>query len=112
MGLKKQFVKSKNKCKVTFQLPKKATNGGKEVKVVGDFNKWSWKTGLVMKVQKNNYVVSKEFPIGQSYQYRYLIDDQDWENDWDADDYAATPFGVDNSVLDTSIQESVGEPAY
>jgi 1,4-alpha-glucan branching enzyme len=104
MALKKEFVKSRDKCKVTFQLPAKATNGGKKVKVVGDFNDWSWETGLSMKKKGDAYVAKMEFPIGGYYQYRYMIDGQDWENDWDADGYVDTPYGSENSVVSTSME--------
>lgn len=106
MSLKKQFVKSRKKCKVTFQLPIKATNGGSEVKILGDFNDWSWENGIAMKAKKDNFVAETELPIGQSYQFRYLIDDRDWENDWEADNYVPTPFGVDNSVVETTMEET------
>jgi len=105
MSLKKQFVKSRKKCKVTFQLPIKATNGGTEVKVVGDFNDWSWEKGIPMKVKKDAFVAETELPMGQSYQFRYLIDAREWENEWDADNYISTPFGVENSVVESRMEE-------
>ena len=101
MSLKKQFVKTRKKCKVTFQLPVKAANGGKEVRVLGDFNDWSWEEGIPMNAQKHVYSAEAELPMNQSFQFRYMIDERDWENDWEADDYVPTPFGVDNSVVHT-----------
>ena len=49
MSLKKRFVKSRKKCKVTFQLPVKSVDSGTEVKVLGDFNYWSWKNGTSLR---------------------------------------------------------------
>ena len=36
--LKKQYLKGKPICKVTFTLPKEAAEGTQEVKILGDFN--------------------------------------------------------------------------
>ena len=49
MSLKKRFVKSRKKCKVIFQLPIKVVNSGTEVKVLGDFNCWSWENGISLR---------------------------------------------------------------
>ena len=105
MSVKKRFIKSRKKYNVTFQLPHKTVNSGTAVKVLGDFNDWSWEKGIPMEAKKDIYVAEAELPIGQSYQFRYLIDDQEWENDWDADNYISTPFGVENSVVETRMEE-------
>lgn len=99
MGLKKQFLKSKSACKVTFTLPKEAVSGAKDVRVVGDFNDWNWKKGVPMKAKNGEYSAVVELPTGRNYQFRYQMDDGSWENDWAADSYVKTPFGVENSVV-------------
>jgi len=38
---------------------------------------------------------------GREYQFRYLVDGQDWYNDWQADKYVPNNFGGDNSVVVT-----------
>ncbi|MEL6653060.1 MAG: helix-hairpin-helix domain-containing protein, partial [Bacteroidota bacterium] len=39
-------------------------------------------------------------------EFRYLIDDSRWENDWTADAYVPSPFpGIFNSVVSLEIQE-------
>jgi len=45
--------------------------------------------------------VTIEVERGRTYQFRYLVDGSVWQNDWDADGYAANPFGGNNSVLHT-----------
>lgn len=99
MSLQKQFLKSKQACKVTFSLPQAAANGAKEVKVLGDFNNWEQDKGIPMKVKNGEYVASVELEAGKEYQFRYLLDNETWENDGAADGYAPTPFGVENSVV-------------
>ena len=97
--LKKQYLKSKAICKVTFTLPKEAAEGAKEVKVLGDFNNWSWENGAPMKVTKGEYKAILELATGNTYQFRYMIDRDSWENDYQADAYVPNEFGGDNSVL-------------
>ncbi len=97
--LKKQFLKSKSLCKVTFSLPKKAVNNATEVRVLGEFNDWKWENGFPMKATKQDFKAVIELEPGREYQFRYLANNQIWENDWAADDYQPTPYGVENSVV-------------
>lgn len=99
--IKKQFAKAKPVCKTTFILPVDAAPDAKEVLLVGDFNAWNEAEAVPMKKQKGEFKATLELETGKEYQFRYLIDGAKWENDWAADSYAATPFGVDNSVVST-----------
>lgn len=103
MSLKKEFSKTKDLCKVTFSLPTEAVAHvaeAIEVKVLGDFNDWAWENGVPMKATKKEYKATVELPAGKDYQFRYLINQTLWENDWAADNYVASPFdGIDNSVV-------------
>ncbi|MCB0587854.1 MAG: isoamylase early set domain-containing protein [Phaeodactylibacter sp.] len=98
--IKKQFLKSKPVCKATFTLPVEAAPEAKSVALVGDFNNWNAEEAVSMKKQKNGvFKAVVELEAGKEYQFRYLIDGQAWENDWEADAYVSTPYGVDNSVI-------------
>ena len=98
--IKKQFLKSKPVCKTTFTLPAEAAPKADTVVIVGDFNEWDLDKGVEMKKQKNGiFKAVVELESGKEYQFRYLIDGELWENDWEADKYVTTPFGVDNSVV-------------
>jgi len=97
--LKKQYLKNKPSCKVTFSLPKEAVNGGSDVRILGDFNNWAWEKGVGMKASKSEYKAVVELTAGQQYEFRYLVDGTTWVNDWKADAYLTTPFGVENSVV-------------
>ena len=100
MGLIKKYSKTKNSCKVTFELPKEAIKGAKKVTLLGEFNNWNKAQGIELKSVKNgSFKAEVELPTGKDYQFRYLINDSVWENDWNADQYVATPFGVNNSVV-------------
>ena len=97
--IKKQFLKSKPVCKATFTFPAEAAPEAKTVEVVGDFNNWNTQEAVTMKKQKDVFKAVVELETGKEYQFRYLIDGQAWENDWEADAYVSTPYGVENSVV-------------
>lgn len=99
MSVQKQFLKSKQTCKVTFTLPKEAVNGATDVKLLGDFVNWELDKAVPMKAKNGAFSATVELEAGKEYQFRYLIDNNTWENDWEADKYAPTPFGVQNSVV-------------
>ena len=54
-----------------------------------------------MKQRKDgSFSVTIDLPAKREYQYKYLIDDGRWENDWAADQYVPNPFGnSENSVV-------------
>jgi len=103
MSVVKHFAKG-DMCEVEFHLPQQAVKDGKEVRVVGQFNDWSWKKGVHMSLENGMYIGKLLLPIDRTFQYRYLIDNQRWENDWDADEYVPSDCGAENSVVDTSIE--------
>jgi 1,4-alpha-glucan branching enzyme len=86
--------------KVTFILPKEAVENAETVAVLGDFNQWDIKNGIELKKQKDgSFKTAVELEAGRSYQFRFLIDGQRWENAWNAEAYEPTPFGNYNSVV-------------
>jgi 1,4-alpha-glucan branching enzyme len=99
--IKKQFLKSKPVCKATFTLPLEAAPEAKKVSLVGEFNDWDVSKAIPLKKQAKAGVFKAlvELESGKSYEFRYLIDGDTWENDWDADAYVSTPFGEENSVV-------------
>lgn len=100
MSLKKQYLKTKPSCKVTFSLPEGAAVNAKSVSLVGDFNEWSPDTNPMKKNRNGSFSVTVELETGKSYHYRYLIDSSHWENDWEADAYVPTEFGdSENSIV-------------
>lgn len=109
--LKKQNLKSKAAAKVTFSLPKKAIHGAKEVRLVGDFNDWKWAKAPILKLVGTNFQTTLELATGKDYQFRYIADNGNWENDWAADDYIPSPMdNVDNSVVSlpaTTVKKAV-----
>ena len=106
MSLGKRFLKKEPVCKVTFKLPEDSVGSDDhEVKVVGEFNDWNWEEGVTMKKKKGFYEAEVKLKRDREYQFRYLINNTVWANDWCADSYTPTPFGVDNSVVNTFQNE-------
>jgi hypothetical protein len=54
-------------------------------------------------------MVTLELDAGHSFQYRYLHNDHEWHNDWNADGYEPNAFGGDNSVVMTPDFELVAQ---
>ncbi len=98
-GIKKQYLKNRPNCKVTFRLPKEAAHDANEVTIVGDFNNWD-KGATPLKRQKDGeFSATLELECGREYRFRYLVDGQRWENDWNADRYEPNPFGEEDSII-------------
>jgi len=99
-GIKKEYLKRGNLCKVTFRLPKIVAPNAKSVYVVGDFNNWNIHAHPMKKSKDGNYTVTLALDPGREYQFRYFVDETKWENDWNADKYVKSPYGdSDNSVV-------------
>ena len=100
MSLKKQYLKKNERCKVTFRLPKAAAPQARTVHIVGEFNNWSTVQTPMKKLKSGEFTAIVELPPGYDYQFRYLIDQTTWENDWQADRYVKSDFGdCENSVV-------------
>lgn len=96
--LKKQYAKDKKTCKVTFALPDEGNASSAELQ--GDFTKWE-KTPVKMKRYKDgNFKVSVTLKSGKQYRFRYLLDGERWENDWQADAYLSNEFGTEDSIVE------------
>ncbi len=101
-GIKKEYFKTKNICRVTFRLPKIAASDAKNVCIVGDFNNWNIHADPMKKLKNGDYTIKLDLEPGKEYQYRYFIDESKWENDWNADKYVKSLYGdSDNSVVMT-----------
>lgn len=111
--LKKQYSKTKPVCKVTFSVPASRVGEAADLRLVGEFNEWSWDKGLPLPLKKDAYQADLELAAGRSYEFRYLVNGQAWLNDEAADDYSATPFFSHNSVLNLEavVVEEKAAPA-
>lgn len=95
--LKKQLLKSKPVCKVTFILPEaiQAENAA----VIGDFNGWNRNATPMTALKSGGFKVTVDLEAGQRYEFRYVVNGSETHNDWQADAYVPNPYGSDNSVV-------------
>jgi 1,4-alpha-glucan branching enzyme len=106
MSVIKKFIPETGVCVVEFTLPELAANHAKKAAVVGDFNSWSPDKNLMKKDKSRHFKCTIELTLGKVYEFRYLVDDVHWINDWDADAYAPTPYkGEYNMVLSCVLPE-------
>lgn len=101
MSFKKQYLKSKPICKVSFKLSKEEAKSADNVKLVGDFNDWDMSKMPMKKLKDGSFTLNLELPVDKAFEFKYLLNDKEWENDWEADHYHPTEFGSDNSVIKT-----------
>jgi 1,4-alpha-glucan branching enzyme len=100
MCIEKQILQKTNLCKVKFSLPKEVAETAKSAHLVGDFNDWDPSAIPMKKTKSGTYHVVLELETGKEYQFRYLLDNQRWENDINADRFVPNGFGdSENSVL-------------
>ena len=69
MAIKKQYLKSKPVCKVTFTVP---AEEAKKVAVVGDFNNWNPKGSVLKKLKNGTFKGTFDLPKENTYEFRYL----------------------------------------
>jgi 1,4-alpha-glucan branching enzyme len=97
--LKKQRLKTRPACKVTFILPEGTQ--ARTAYLVGDFNNWDQKALPMKKLKDGTFKAIVELEADREYQYRYLVNGSEWINDDAADRYVAHPYGGENSVVIT-----------
>ncbi len=97
--IKKQHLKSRPVCKVTFTLPESVE--ANSASVAGSFNDWDPNAHPLRRLRSGLWRTTIELEPGQTYQFRYLVDGETWYNDEDADGTVVNEYGSQNSVLET-----------
>lgn len=95
--LKKNYSKTGNVCRVTFKLP--AEIEAETAALCGEFNDWDQSANPMKKLKDGSFSVSVSLEPDRSYRFRYWLDGERWENDWQADDYVANDFGSEDSLV-------------
>ncbi len=87
--------------KITFTLPAEALGTATEALLLGDFNEWNPEKGISLSMQPDGTLAATvDLVPGQTYQYRFLLNNGTWVNDWAAAQYVYNPdFGISNSVI-------------
>ncbi len=96
MAIKKQYLKSKPICKVTFVVP---AENAETVAVLGEFNNWNSETTQLTKLKNGTFKGVLDLEKDNSYEFRYLIDNK-YSNDEQADSFKWNNYAnAENGVL-------------
>ena len=104
--IKKEPMEKERRVLVTFGLS--SSIWATRVNLVGEFNDWDTAATPMSRSRADaDWKVSVELEAGRRYRFRYLVDGEEWLNDWQADDYFENVYGSDDSVVDlTGLGES------
>ena len=95
--LKKTYTKTGRTCRVTFKLAPDFE--ARNARLVGDFNGWSDAAAPMKRLRDGSFSATVSLEAGQQYRFRYLLDNQRWENDPAADAYQSNPYGTNDSIV-------------
>ena len=93
----KNYSKTGKKCRVTFKLPLEVS--AETAVLAGDFNDWDEEANPMKRLKDGSFSVTLSLESNNSYRFRYLLDGERWENDWEADEYLPNVHGTEDSVL-------------
>lgn len=99
MSLKKQYLKSKPLCKVTFKVNKNQAGNASSISVLGDFNGWDPQKGEMKPMKDGSFSLSIDLEIDRQYQFRYFTDQQQWLDEPEADDFVHSGIGDARNAL-------------
>ncbi len=95
--LKKNYSKTRATCRVTFKLS--AEVNADTAVLCGEFNQWDATVNPMKRLKDGSFSTTVSVSTGDSYRFRYLLDGERWENDWEADAYLPNTYGADDSIL-------------
>ena len=95
--MRKTYTKTGKSCRVTFSLP--AEVGAERASLCGEFNGWDAEKHPLKRRKDGSFSTTISLKTGSSYRFRYWINNNIWENDWEADGYISNEFGSEDSVV-------------
>ncbi|MCI5165319.1 MAG: glycoside hydrolase [Candidatus Electrothrix sp. GM3_4] len=95
--LLKNYTKTKKKCRVTFKCPNQ--EHADSAMLAGEFNGWSTTETPMKKLKDGSFSITISLEACYSYSFRYVLNDNIWINDPEADEHVANEHGESNSVL-------------
>ena len=100
MSINKRYFKTKPHCTVTFRLPKRDVGAAEKANLVGEFNEWQTAATPMTRLKDGSFKATVDLETGREYQFRYLLDDDKWVNDAEAEAFVPTEFyDAENSVV-------------
>ncbi len=94
--MKKSYTKTGRSCRVTFEVP--AQVDANTAALCGEFNEWDASKHPMKRRKDGGFLITVSLKPGE-YRFRYLVDSERWENDWEADKYVPNEFGTEDSVV-------------
>ena len=99
---------------ITFSLPAEAMQEANEAVILGDFNNWDPEHApRLVKQQDGSFSVVVSLEEGETYRYRFLLDNEIWVNDYNAQRYEpALGLNIDNCVItvpESPVEENRNE---
>jgi 1,4-alpha-glucan branching enzyme len=93
----KRLSTNKNKVIVRFEIP--ATIWAERINLVGEFNDWNSESLSFQRNRDDTWQIEIELECGHEYRFLYLIDGNNWCNDWHADKHVTNPYGGHDSIV-------------
>jgi predicted flap endonuclease-1-like 5' DNA nuclease len=92
--------------KITFTLAANVVADATEGLLLGDFNNWDNTNAISLKKQKDGSMKATiALEAGQTYQYRYLLNDGRWVNDNTAENYVPVyGYQIENCVVTVPVE--------
>ncbi|MFP4598876.1 MAG: isoamylase early set domain-containing protein [Persicimonas sp.] len=97
--IKKQRLKSRPVCKLTFEIPKDIE--ADEIELMGDFT--DWEPVPFKRLKSGKWKIKQDVGQDGRYEFRYRIKRDGeviYENDPDADGYVPNEFGTENGIIE------------
>jgi 1,4-alpha-glucan branching enzyme len=71
------------------------------VSLVGDFNDWKVDAELMERRDDGGFHLARSLPAGRRFQYRFVVNGQDWYTDPNAEEFEPDGYGGENAVVRT-----------
>mgnify|MGYP003573662284 FL=1 len=102
MSIKKQYLKSKPECKLTFRVTKEEAQSAETVAIVGEFNEWNKDAEPMKKLKSGDFTQTLNLETGREYQFKYLVNNTTWANETEAD--KVVPNGIVEGEFNSVIE--------
>jgi 1,4-alpha-glucan branching enzyme len=91
-------LKKSDKTSVVFTID--GFDDAAAVAVAGEFNDWEPASTPMKRRKDGTWTATLRLPKNQRFEYRFVVDGENWIADDDADALVPNPFGGKNSVVD------------
>lgn len=98
--IQKEYNKDQTNCKITFRYTPEDSSA-ETVQLLADFNLWGEKKKHFLKKRKDgSFRLTLSLPSQKSYEFRYLINGEEWVTDTEADKCTWNIYGSKNGIIE------------